>query len=165
MGRTPVGVIVVFSLIACACGDGEGDDLQERITEAAYERACEEARNLLISQYSGDYFVQALCTAEAVEGTTNAAACGNELDACINNPPAEVRAGIDRILNQAGCNLLEVDTATCSSTLGEVKACLEAIDDEVAGLQYTLTCAAAGQTLDDWDIVELPASCGLASDC
>ena len=154
-------------LVLAACGDSDSDldDPQARITAAAYERACVEARDYLEAQYSGDYFVQALCTAAAVEGNTDAVSCGEELDECINNPPPAIQSGIDSILGQAGCSLLDVNTSTCSSTLGQIKDCLDAIDEEVSALQYTLTCAAAGQTLEDWDLVELPSVCEFASDC
>ena len=160
----PLACIVLLSF-ACGTDVDVDDSTKERITQAAYARACSEARDLLESQYSGDYFVQALCMASAVEGTSDAVTCGEELDSCINNPPAVIQEGIDSILSRAGCSLLQVDTSTCSSTLGEIKACLDAIDDEVSSLQYTLTCAAAGQSLDDWDVLSLPSECQLSSDC
>ena len=153
-------------LVLVACGDDSGNgSTTERITQAAYDQACSKAEEFLVSRYSGDYFVQALCTAAAVEGTTDAESCGQQLDDCINTPPPEIQAGIDAILAQGGCSLLSVNTATCSSTLGEIKACLDAIDGEVSSLKYTLTCAAAGQTLDDWDLLSLPSECQLDSGC
>ena len=152
-------------LTTCGNSDTDLDDPQAKITAAAYAQACEEARDFLVSRYSGDYFVQALCTVAAVEGNSDAISCSEELDDCINNPPMAIQSGIDSILDQAGCSLLDVDTSTCSSTLGQIRDCLEAIDEEVSSLQYTLTCAAAGQTLEGWDIVELPSVCEFASDC
>jgi hypothetical protein len=159
-------LLLCAALVLVACGDeSDNGSAKERITQAAYDQACSEAEDFLVSRYSGDYFVQALCTAAAVEGTTDAQACGQQLDDCINMPPPEIQAGIDAILAQGGCGLLSVNTATCSSTLGEIKACLDAIDGEVSSLKYTLTCAAAGQSLDDWDLVSLPSECQFDSSC
>ncbi len=141
------------------------DSAKERITQAAYELACDEAQDFLESRYSGDYFVQALCTASAVESTDTAQACTASLDRCLNMPPAAIAEGIESILSRAGCNLLVVDTSTCSSTLGEIKACLDAIDQEVSELKYTLTCTAAGQKMAGWDNLELPAACLIQPDC
>ena len=158
--------LVYAALLLVACGsDSDNGSATERITQVAYQQACSEAEDFLVSRYSGDYFVQALCTAAAVEGTSDAQTCGQQLDDCINSPPPEIQAGIDAILDQGGCSLLSVNTATCSSTLGEIKACLDAIDGEVSSVKYTLTCAAAGQTLDDWDLVSVPSECQFASDC
>lgn len=157
--------LAYVALLLIGCGDTTVDESKERITQAAYERACEEADDFLTARYSGDYFVQALCLADAVETTSDATSCGEQLDTCINSPPPEIQQGIDNILSQAGCTLLNVDTSSCSSTLGDIRACLDAIDEEVMGLQYTLTCAAAGQSLDDWDVLDLPESCRFAMDC
>ncbi|MBL4632798.1 MAG: hypothetical protein JKY56_02945 [Kofleriaceae bacterium] len=157
--------LACLAILILACGDSRVDESKERITQAAYERACQEADDFLTARYSGDYFVQALCLAEAVETTGDATSCGAQLDSCINNPPPEIQAGIDGILSQAGCNLLNVDTSVCSSTLGDIRACLEAIDEEVMSLRYTLSCAAAGQSLEDWDVLSLPESCRFESDC
>ena len=146
-------------------GDGDGD-LGERLTRAAYERACDEARDFLVGQYSGSYFVQALCTALAVEGNTDAQECGADLDDCINNPPPEIQAGIDAILAQAGCGAFSINPSDCDTTLGALEACLGALESEVSSIQYTLTCAAAGETLDGWDIVSFPSECSsLEADC
>lgn len=155
----------LLALASCGNSESDLDDPKAKITAAAYDRACVEARDFLESQYSGNYFIQALCTAAAVEGNSDAESCGEELDDCINNPPPEIQSGIDSIVGQAGCSLIEINTLSCSSTLGEIKACLEAIDEEVSSLQYTLTCAAAGQMLDGWNIIELPSACEFASDC
>jgi hypothetical protein len=156
---------IAMILVGCGGGDEGGGGLDERITQTAYAQACSEAEDFLVSQYSDDYFVQALCTARAVEGNLDAAACADDLDACINTPPAEIQQGIDAILGQAGCDAFSLDPSTCSSTVGELKACLDALSDEVSSLQYTLTCAAAGQTLEGWDVVELPVACSFADDC
>jgi hypothetical protein len=159
--------LVLSTVILClsGCDTDSTDDPQERITAAAYSRACSEARDLLESQYSGSYFVQALCTAAAVENNTDAVECGMDLDECINNPPASIQSGIDAILSQGGCSLIDINTSTCSSTLGQIQDCLSAIDAEISSLQYTLTCAAAGQTLDNWDVVEVPSACQFETDC
>ena len=57
--------LVAAVLCSTACSDGGSEDLEERITAAAYSKACEEAEDFLVSRYSGDYFVQALCAATA----------------------------------------------------------------------------------------------------
>ncbi len=157
--------LAFVAILLIACGDSRVDQSKEKITQAAYERVCQEADDFLTARYSGDYFVQALCLAEAVENSGDASSCGAQLDSCINNPPPEIQTGIDGILSQAGCNLLDINTSVCSSTLGEIRACLEAIDEEVMGLRYTLSCAAAGQSLEGWDVLSLPDNCRFAADC
>jgi len=164
--KTSLGAtLAVLTVLACG-GSDDGSSRSEELTQAAYEQACASAEGFLLDQYGGSYYVQALCTAAAVESTSDAASCGDELQACLDNPPASIQAGIDAILGQAGCDALAIDPNACRSTVGRLKDCLDALEDAVANVEYTLTCAAAGQTLESWDIVELPSECQLLeSDC
>lgn len=165
MKTTLTAIFALASLVACGDGD-DGASRSERLTQAAYEQACASAESFLLDQYGGSYYVQALCTAAAVESTSDAASCGDELQACLDDPPAAIQAGVDAILTQAGCDALAIDPSACSSTVGRLKDCLDALEGAVANVEYTLTCAAAGQTLESWDIVEFPAECQLLeSDC
>lgn len=176
MSRIIWPVIAILGLVGCIeASDTTGEDntdtgtdtgARERITEAAYSRLCDEARELLVSQYSGNYYVQALCTAAAVEENTDAQSCGSDAQACIENPPAEIQAQIDSILAQADCSVINIAPSECDSPLNRLSACLDALDAEVASIQYTLTCAAAGSELDGWDIIDWPEECEqLESEC
>ena len=84
-----LGQAIVVTVVACG-DESDNSSTTDRITQAAYAQACNEAEDFLVSRYSGDYFVQALCTAAAVEGTTDAQTCGEQLDECINTPPPEI---------------------------------------------------------------------------
>jgi hypothetical protein len=167
-------LLLVFLLALPACDGADdsggsadgGTSTTDRITQAAYNEACSQAEDFLVSQYSGSYFVQALCTAQAVENNTDAAACGQEIDDCINTPPPQIQAGIDSLLGQAACAVIDINPGACSSPLSKLRDCLSALEAELTSVQYTLTCAAVGQTLDGWDIVDFPSECvALESDC
>jgi hypothetical protein len=160
-----LALIALVALAGCP-EDGATNNTRERITQAAYNQVCSMAEEFLVSQYSGNYYVQALCTAHAVENSDSAEMCGNTLDNCINNPPPEVQSGIDGILAQGGCGAINIEVASCTSTVRALEDCLDALSDELSSLEYTLTCASFGQDLDGWNLVELPEKCrSLESDC
>jgi hypothetical protein len=60
-----------------------------------------------------------------------------------------------------------IDRDGCTSTVGRVQDCLDSLGAAIDRIQLTLTCAAAGQTLDPtWWQVTLPSECAaLQSEC
>jgi hypothetical protein len=140
------------------------DDIEDSITldelgAAGYAKLCSTFEDYLYDQYSGSYFVQAMCTADAVENSADAESCGDSIETCLATPPPAIQSGIDSVLGQAGCSALLVDSEGCTATVRAAKQCLEDLESEVKNVRFTLTCAAFGQSLDDWDVLELPASC------
>ena len=162
--------IAALSLAALAgCGGGADgwlpDDIDREATlaqvgSAGYARLCSAFEDYARDQYTSSYLVQAVCTAIAIETTTTAAACGEQAVACKDNPPPEALAFLDRILAQAGCATVAVEPTGCAATVAQVQQCLDDLGTEVDEIQFTLTCAAAGQMLDDtWWQIALPPAC------
>jgi hypothetical protein len=159
-----------------ACGGGSAgdwlpDDLEREATldtigDAGYAKLCGAFEDYVLDMYRTSYLVQAACTAIAVENTADAAACGESVQACLDNPPAEATALVDMILAQAGCATVDVEPTGCSATVRQVESCLDALGAEVDQVEFTLTCAAAGQSLDDsWWQIDRPSSCSSLSIC
>ena len=164
----PLGLVV----LAAACGGGGGgsddwlpDDIDtdatlERAGDSAYRRVCSSFENYVLDIYRTSYLVEAVCTADAIATTEDAASCGDAIDTCKNTPPAEVTAAVDTILAQAGCSAVELTLPGCLAKVSDLAACLTDLEDEVKDLRFDLTCAAAGQPLDEsWWRIPLPESC------
>jgi hypothetical protein len=159
----------IAAALAGACGAGSGDwfpsDVDEDATidragDAAVAKVCSAFEDFLYDQYRGSLLVEVACTARGIEQTTDSAACGDFVQDCIDNPPAEVDSTVSSILAQSGCSAVMYESMGCSKTISDLKACLDAIDAEVASLKYDVVCAAAGQPLPPNALtIETPAVC------
>ena len=171
--------IMVAVVLGAGCGEPGGsstdwvpDDLTsgqtvDEIGDAGYARLCSAFDEWAHDQYRSSYLIQAVCTAKGIENTETASACGDYVQECIDSPPAEAEALLDQILAQAGCTAVAVEPTGCAATVGQVQDCLDGLGAEVEAIEFTLTCAAAGQTLDPgWWMITPPAVCGeIASLC
>ncbi len=158
-------------MIQLGCGDDGGtsskfpDDIDTNLTlddvgASGLNKICNTFEDWVRDMYSGSLFVQAACTAAAVDSTDTAEACGDELQSCLDSPPPEVESLITSIRDQAGCSTISVEATGCSATVGQIEACLDDLAAAVDNVQFTLTCAAAGQPIDDnWWVIDIPASC------
>ncbi len=164
-------LLTLLALLATpACGGGGGggwlpDDLEssqtlDDIGDAGYQRLCSAFDDWAHDQYRSDYLVQAVCTAQGIQNTDTASACGDYVQTCIDSPPAEAEAMLDQIMSQAGCSAVAVEPSGCTATVGQVQECLDMLGAEIEAIQFTLTCAAAGQTLDPgWWQIQTPPVC------
>ncbi len=161
--------LLALSIATSACG-GAGDwfpsDVDERATlaaagDAAAAKVCSAFEDYLLDQYRGSLFVRIACTALGVEHSETAAACGDYVDDCINNPPAEVQSAVASIVASAGCSAVaDYESSGCSKTISDLRACLDAVEREVTELEYTITCALAGQPLPPGSLtIDQPAEC------
>lgn len=167
--------VALCSGLIASCGSEAGwlpDDLDEEATLSAigdtgYARACDAFEGYLLDRWRTSTLVEVVCTAQAIEATTEAEACADQIAACVATPPPAAQAAVDAILAQASCDALDVAPGSCSSTLGALVACLDALDAEVGRVRLVATCAAAGETVEPgWDLLELPAECAsLANAC
>lgn len=148
-----------LSLLACclaACGgsatDWFPDDLDKNAVisaagEAAAAKACQAFEDYLYDQYRDSLLVEAVCTAIGIDQSADAAACGDYVQACTDDPPASVTALITSIVDATGCGGLDYQAAGCGKTLADLAACLNAAEDELKSMRLRLECAAAGQPL------------------
>ena len=161
-------VSIVFAG-AAACG-GSSDwfpsDVEEDATlsaagDAAAAKVCDAFEDYLLDQYRGSLFVRVACTALGIENTDTAAACGDFVDDCINNPPEQVQSTVSSIVASAGCSAVaDYESTGCSKTISDLRACLDAVEREVTELEYTITCALAGQPLPAGSLtIDQPAEC------
>lgn len=158
-----------LSIGAAACdsaGDWFPSDVDQDATlaaagDAAAAKVCSAFEDYLLDQYRGSLFVRVACTALGVENTETAAACGDYVDDCINNPPAEVQSAVASIVASAGCSAVaDYASSGCSKTISDLRACLDAVEREVTELEYTITCALAGQSLPPGSLtIDQPAEC------
>jgi hypothetical protein len=130
------------------------------IGDAAYGELCNAFENYVRETYASNHLIQLVCTADAIETTSDAVACANQADACLDTLPAPVEAELQMILDQAGCNALAINQNACVAKVKELKACLDALGDEVGTLELGLTCAAFGEPVpDDWWMIPPPDEC------
>jgi hypothetical protein len=165
-------VVMAFAIgVGCSEPGGSStdwvpDDLTsgqtlDDIGDAGYQRLCSAFDDWAHDQYRSSYLIQAVCTAQGIEHTDTASACGDYVQTCIDSPPAEAEAQLDQILGQAGCAAVSAEPTGCAATVGQVQDCLDGLGAEVEAIQFTLTCAAAGQVLDPgWWMITPPAICG-----
>jgi hypothetical protein len=167
-----MGLLAVAACGGDSASDKFPDDIDTDITldqagASGLNRICSTFEGWVRDQYSSSSLVEAVCTAQAIESTETAGDCADAVQECLDSPPAQAEALLDSILAQAGCSAIAVTAEGCASTVGKLEACLDALGDELDNVQLTLTCAAAGQPLDDgWYEIPLPAACAeLQSDC
>jgi hypothetical protein len=150
---------------ACGSSDWFPDDVDEHATlasagNAAAAKVCDAFEDYLLDQYRDSLFVEVACTALGIEQTETAAACGDFVSDCIDNPPAQVQAVVSTIVSGVGCDGIDYQSSGCGKTLSDLRACLDAASAEVTELRYTITCALAGQSLPEGSLtIETPAEC------
>jgi hypothetical protein len=165
--------IVSASAIGCGAADPwVPDDIDEEATLAAVgdegkTRVCAAFEDYMLDQWRDSYLVEAVCLAQAIMDNTDADACSDDAQACIETPPAEVRNAVDTILAQATCARIDVTAGGCERSVGDLVECLDDLETEIAALRLTAACAAAGQEVDPtWSLIDVPSSCrDLAEDC
>lgn len=167
--RAKAYLLTIVMAGASACG-GSGDwfpsDVEEHATlaaagDAAAAKVCDAFEDYLLDQYRGSLLVRVACTALGVQNSETAAACGDFVDDCINNPPGEVTSTVASIVASAGCGAVaDYESTGCSKTISDLRACLDAVEREVTELEYTITCALAGQPLPPGSLtIDQPAEC------
>lgn len=174
--HTPWLRFVLPVLLVTACGDSTSErfpsDIERNVTldslgDSAYQRLCSTFEGWVYDQYAASPMVQAVCTAIAVESTETAGECGEALQQCLENPPPQATAILDEILSQASCEAVAIEPDGCTSTVGQIQDCLDSLSSELDRIELTLTCAAAGQTLEpDWWRIQVPSECmALQTEC
>ena len=158
-------------VLAAACGgssaadwvpsDIDTDQTLDRLGQTGYARVCGAFSDYVHDQYRSNYLIQAACTANALETTADAVACGTAVDDCLDTLPPAVDAQLEQILDQAGCNSLDVFTPTgCAAKVSELTDCLDALGEELDRIQFSATCAAFGSPVpSDWWMIPLPSAC------
>jgi hypothetical protein len=168
-----------FALLAllAACGGTSGgdwvpSDIDEQQTldtigSAGYSRLCSAFEDYVHDQYRSSYLVRAACTAHAIDTTTDAVACGEALDDCLDTLPPAVDSQLDSILAQASCSRVSITPTGCSAKVSQVKACLDALGDQLDEIELAATCAAVGSPVpSDWWMIDTPSACtSLSADC
>ncbi len=158
-------VFLATSAHLAACGGGSDwfpADVDEDSTLAAAGAAkvCDAFEAYLYDQYRESLFVRVACTALGIENTTDAAACGDYVSDCIENPPPQVDTMITTLVDGVGCGGLAYQSSGCSATISQLRACLDAADAEVQELRYSLECNLAGQPIPPGGLmIDTPASC------
>lgn len=167
MPRLACKTIPLLLAGAAACGSSGWfpDDVDPGATlasagDAAAAKVCDAFEDYLLDQYRGSLFVEVACTALGIEQSETAAACGDFVDACINDPPAEVQTLVATIVAGVGCDAIEYASSGCGKTLSDLRACLDAASREVTELRYTITCGLAGQPLPPGALtIDQPPEC------
>lgn len=168
--------LVLVMLAACGSSDPSDDwipsDIDEdatvdRIGAAGYQKLCGAFEDYVRDQYRSNKLIQLTCTAHAIETTTDAIACGEALETCLDTLPPNVEAQLNAILAQASCQATSVEPAGCSSKVSVLKDCLDALGAKLDTLMLSATCAVAGSPVpDDWWMIEPPAICQqISTDC
>lgn len=168
-------VVMVASVMTIGCGTADPwvpDDIDQEATLAAVgdegkTRVCAAFEDYMLDQWRDSYLVEAVCLARAIMDNTDADACGDDAQACIETPPAEVRQGVEAILAQATCARVDVAAGGCERSVSDLVDCLDAMESEIAALRLTAGCALAGQEIDpSWSLIDVPSVClDLAEDC
>ena len=168
-----------FFVLLAACGgtssspgDWVPDDLEEsqtldRIGTAGYAKLCDAFEDYVRDRYRSDRLIQLACTANALQTTSDAVACGTAVDMCLDMLPPAVETQLQMILAQASCEHVAVTPGGCQSTVSQMKSCLDALGSQVDRIMLSLTCAAFGSPVpQDWWKIEPPAACdAIASQC
>jgi len=169
--------LAVFGVFLIGCQSGSSDDwvppdideqqTLDRLGSAGYAKLCSAFSDYVHDQYRSSYLVKAACTAHALETTTDAVACGEELEMCLDTLPPVVDQQLNSILAQASCSAVGIDPTTCSNKVLALKACLDAMGEKVDELELSLTCAAFGSPVPEtWWMIDEPAECAaLRSGC
>ena len=172
---TRLGFALAFSIMACgggASGDWvppeiDTDQQLDRLGATGYQKLCGAFEDYVHDTYRSQLLVKAACTANALQTTDNATACGEEVDRCLDTLPPVVQTQLDQILAQASCSKAAIDPAACSSKVSALTACLDALGDEVDQIELSVTCAAFGSPVpQNWWMIPEPAACAaLRSGC
>jgi hypothetical protein len=169
-------LLLLVSLAACPSSSGSDDwvpsDIDEsqtldRLGAAGYQRLCGAFDDYVRDQYRSSYLIQAACTAHALQTTADAVACGQAVDACLDDLPPAVESALDMILDQAGCSAAGVSATGCASPVSALTDCLDALGSQLDQIQFSLTCAAFGSPVpQDWWRISPPSACtAIASGC
>ena len=153
-------------------GDWVPEDIDEqatldRIGTAGYQKLCGAFEDYVRDMYRSDRLIQAACTANALQTTADAAACGVAVDMCLDMIPPAVETQLNMILAQAKCSALGVEPTGCQSKVAQMKSCLDALGKKVDQIMFSLTCAAFGSPVPEtWWKIEPPAECSaISSQC
>jgi hypothetical protein len=160
----------VWLVFAIGCQSGSSSDwvppdideqqTLDRLGSAGYAKLCSAFSDYVHDQYRSSYLVKAACTAHALQTTSDAVACGEELEACLSTLPPVVDQQLDSILAQASCSAAAIDPALCTSKVSALTACLDALGEQVDEIEMSLTCAAFGSPVpEDWWQIDEPAAC------
>ncbi|HEU0035520.1 MAG TPA: hypothetical protein VFQ53_33145 [Kofleriaceae bacterium] len=163
-------------LVVAACGsssddwvpsDIDTDQTVDRLGAAGYAKLCGAFEDYVRDEFRSNRLIQAACTYEALQTTPDAIACGEAVDACLDQLPPTVEAQLEMILDQAGCNALAITQTGCAAKVSEVTACLDALGAQLDTLELSATCAAFGSPVPaDWWQIEPPAECtALSAEC
>ena len=130
----------------------------ESLSVAEFREFCEWTVKHAADALSAEQY----CTVGAVESSEDEAECTASYEMCIEEEGEFWESDIEEALE--GCAEIEQsDLPTdCSVTLGEVRDCYAAIDDELSRAARTFDCEMPGETLPD----EAPAACRrIEDDC
>jgi hypothetical protein len=167
--------LILLSVVGCEAASDPPDppdptdwlpeDISESATvdsigDAAFAKLCGAFEDYVRDMFRSNKLIQLACTAEALDTTTDAVACGMSVDDCLNMLPPVVEAQLDQILDQAGCTALAIENTGCQSTVGALKGCLDALGEQLDLIELELTCAAVGSPVpEDWWMIDPPAAC------
>jgi hypothetical protein len=166
-------------LVLVACGssrssvedwvppDIDTDQTVDRLGAAGFAKLCGAFEDYVRDTYRSNRLIQAACTAEALQTTTDAISCGESVDACLDALPPVVESQLQQVLAQAGCSALGIAQGGCASKVSALTACLDALGAQLDTVELALTCAAFGSPVpDDWWMIDPPAECtAIASSC
>lgn len=118
-------------------------------------------------QYRSNRLIQAACTANALQTTSDAIMCGESVDDCVDDLPPVVESQLSMILAQASCTTVGVDPMGCPSRVSAMKDCLDALGEQLDTIELSATCAAFGSPVPpNWWRISLPSACTtLSSQC
>ena len=132
----------------------------DRLGAAGFAKVCGAFEDYVRDMYRSNRLIQAACTAEALQSSTDAVACGTAVDACLNDLPPVVETQLQMILDQAGCPALGIEQAGCTSSVSALTGCLDALGAKLDTVDLALTCAAFGSPVpDNWWVIETPEEC------
>ena len=169
--------LLLWCLAACSSTSTPSDDwlpsdvdenaTVDAIGDAAFAKLCSAFEDYVRDTYRSNKLVQLACTANALDTTTDAVACGESIDDCLNTLPPVVEQQLDQILDQAGCSALSIAPSGCLAKVAELKGCLDALGEQIDTIELELTCAAVGSPVpDDWWMIDPPAECtSITTDC
>ena len=165
---------LLLMLVACKTSSSDDwvpDDIDEnetldRIGAAGYAKLCSSFEDYVRDMYRGDLLIRAACTAHALESTLDAVACGEAVDACLDDLPPAVESTLEQILDQASCPA-DVAQAGCQSKVSMLTTCLDDLGRKVDQIEFSLTCAAVGSPVPaNWWRITPPSSCtSLGQEC
>lgn len=166
--RLPASLLILVAACDVAkSADLDPEETIDRLGAAGYAKLCSEFEDYVRETYRSNRLIQLACTAEAMQTTPDAVACGEAVDACLDTLPPAVETQLQRILDQAGCGSVAIEPAGCTSKVSQLQGCLDALGDQLDTIQLELTCAAFGSPVPpDWWRIDVPAACAsLAQSC